>query len=117
MMRFIESAERFQGGGCPPGGAGTCLGNSPSVAHLFWIELGEKSHVIGQFVNNGMMELESDPVAFLQQSIIQCIYFPEPAYSLMVIVTMLASGMLTDKNLLDVGRGIFDILAMFINVI
>jgi len=79
------------------------------------IELGEKSYVIRQSLNAGMVKLKGDTVALLYQTIIYGICFPKPTHPVFVIVAMLTMAMIADKNLFDVCRSIFDIGTMFIN--
>jgi hypothetical protein len=80
-----------------------------------WIEFGEQGDVIGYFMDAGIVELECDAVAFLDQPAVQGIGFPKPAYPAFVVVAMLAIAVLSCENLLNVRRGVLDVVAMFID--
>lgn len=63
------------------------------------------------------MKLKGDAVTFLKQSPVDRIGFSKPAIAILVVVVMFAGRVLPGKNLLDIGRRLFDERPVFINII
>jgi len=80
------------------------------------IELREQGHVIVHFLKRGIEKLERIAAAFLHEPIIDRICFPELTGRILFIVAMFAIGIISDKDLFDMGRRIFNVSPMPVNV-
>jgi hypothetical protein len=63
------------------------------------------------------VEFKGNAVAFLDQSTLESVGLSEPAFTILVVVTMIAFGVVANKDFLDAGRGVLDVLAMFVDIV
>jgi hypothetical protein len=99
IMPFLSRLEKF------------CL-----LSFSVRVELSEQAHVIVHSLKRQIVKLKRVAIAFLHETIIDCVCFSEATIPVLFIVTMFAVAMLTDKDLFDVGCGILDIAPMLINI-
>jgi hypothetical protein len=81
---------------------------------LSWVELGKQVDVARQSLNVRIMELEGDAITFFDAAAFEGIGLTEAACPALVVMTVMAVAMLTDKYFFDMRWRIFNVFTVLI---